>query len=66
MVGNALGREACELITKNESPLLDADLADMINAHFQDVLGQMVELRRDAEDDGSVDDGEGPAPDTPA
>ena len=40
-MGNALGREACELITKNESPLFEAEPTDMINTHLQDVLGQM-------------------------
>ena len=49
-MGNALDREACELITKNESPLFETDLAEMIKTHFQDVFDQMAELQCEPED----------------
>ena len=50
-LGNALDREACELITKEKSPLFDTDLSELIKTHFQDVLDQMEEMRRDDESD---------------
>ena len=60
-LGNALDREACELITKHESPLFETDLAELIKTHFQDVLDQMAEMQRDAGDeqvDEQTDEGE--------
>ena len=57
-LGNALDREACELITMEKSPLFETDLAELIKTHFQDVLGQIDEMRRDDEsenDDDGVD-----------
>ena len=50
-LGNALDREACELITRNESPLFEQDLAELIKTHFQDVLDQMSEVQRGDHDD---------------
>ena len=55
-LGNALDREACELITKEKSPLFETDLAELIKTHFQDVLDQMEEMRRDDESDDDDDD----------
>ena len=54
-LGNALDQEACELITKNESPLFETDLSEMIKAHYQDVLDAMAEMQREP-DSGSHDD----------
>ena len=54
-LGNALDQEACELITKNESPLFETDLSEMIKTHYQDVLEVMVEMQREP-DSGSHDD----------
>ena len=51
MVGERLDREACELITKNESPHFEQDLAELIKTPFQDVLDQMSEMQRDHHDD---------------
>lgn len=50
-LGNLFDREACELITKNESPLFETDLAELIKTHFQDVLDQMSEMQRDRGDE---------------
>ena len=59
-MGNALDREACELITKNESPLFETDLAEMIKTHFQDVLDQMAELQCEPDpEDGEDEEGQG-------
>ena len=55
-LGNALDREACELITTEKSPLFETDLAELIKTHFQDVLDQMEEMRRDDDSDGDDDD----------
>ena len=55
-LGNALDREACELITKEKSPLFETDLSQLSKTHFQDVLDQMEAMQRD-DDEG--EDGEG-------
>ena len=55
-LGNALDREACELVTTEKSPLFETDLAELIKTHFQDVLDQMEEMRRDDESDDDDDD----------
>ena len=56
-LGNALDREACELITKEKSPLFETDLSELIKNHFQDVLDQMEAMGRDEdEDEGDADE----------
>ena len=55
-LGNALDREACELITKDKSPLFETDLCEMIKTHYQVVLDQMHEMQR-VDEEG---EGEGP------
>ena len=55
-LGNALDREACELITKEKSPLFETDLAALIQTHFQYVLDQAEEMRRDDESGDDDDD----------
>ena len=58
-LGNALDREACELITKEKSPLFETDLCELIRTHFQYVLDQLAEQRRgDESGDDDDDDGE--------
>ena len=60
-VGNALDREACELITKEKSPLFETDLAALIQTHFNNILEQAEMMRREDEsddDDDDDDDGE--------
>ena len=57
-MGNALDQEACELITKNESPLFDTDLSEMIKTHYQDVLDRMAEMRREPDSESHDDDGD--------
>ena len=49
-LGNVLDREACELVATNETPLFETDLAELIKAHFQDVLDQMAEMQREDEE----------------
>ena len=57
-LGNALDREACVLITTDESPLVETDLAEIIKTHFQDVLDQMAEMQRDEEPAVEAEEGE--------
>ena len=57
-LGNALDREACELITKEKSPLFETDLAQMIKTHYQVVLDQMQEMQR-ADEEGEEEPGDG-------
>ena len=57
-LGNALDCEACELITNEKSPLFETDLAALIQTHFQYVLDQAEEMRRDDES-GDDDDNDG-------
>lgn len=40
-LANILDRESCELIVKNESPLFEQDLGQLIKTHFSDVLDQL-------------------------
>ena len=57
-LGNALDREACELITKEKSPLFETDLAALIQTHFNNILEQAEMMRREDESDDDDDDGE--------
>ena len=57
-VGNALDREACELITIEKSPLFETDLAALVHIHFNNILEQAEMMRRDDESDDDNDDGE--------
>ena len=45
-LGNALDREACELITTEKSPRFEADLAESIKTRYQHVFDQMEEMNR--------------------
>ena len=58
-LGNALDREACELIAKEKSPLFETDLAALIQTHFQYVLDQAEEMRRDDDSGDDDDDNDG-------
>ena len=55
-VGNALDREACELITKEKSPLFETDLAALIQTRFQYIIEQAEEMRRDDDESGDDED----------
>ena len=57
-IGNALDREACELITKEKSPLFETDLAALIQTHFNNIIEQAEMRRHDDESDDDNDDGE--------
>ena len=57
-LGNALGQEACEPITKNGSPLFETDLSDMIKTHYQDVLEVMAEMQREPDSESHDDEDE--------
>ena len=57
-LGNALDREACELITKEKSPLFETDLAALIQTHFNNIIEQAEMRRHDDESDDDNDDGE--------
>ena len=57
-IGNALDREACELITKEKSPLFETDLAALIQTHFNNIIEQAEMKRHDDESDDDNDDGE--------
>ena len=48
---SVLDREECELISTNESPLFETDLAELIKTHFQGVLDQMAEMQREGGDE---------------
>ena len=57
-VCNALDREACELITIENSPFHETDLAALIQTHFNNILEQAEMMRREDESDDDDDDGE--------
>ncbi len=40
-LANVFDREACELITRNKSPLFEQTLAELIRTHFAEVLDQL-------------------------
>ena len=62
-LGNALDREACELITRDKSPLFETDIAESSKTHFQGVLDHMEDMKRNtASDDNDEEEGEVTAP----